>query len=70
MSDLMQAMRDQNNILAQQNELLKQICKFITPVSDFFAALKNFAIFMGWIVGLIAAAIALWQIFVAWIKTH
>lgn len=66
----MQAMRDQNHILAQQTEQLKKICDFITPVSAFFASLKNFVIFMGWIVGLIAAAIALWQLFVAWIKTH
>lgn len=70
MGDLMQAMRDQNNILAQQTEQLRQICAFITPISAFFASLKNFMMFMAWIVGALAACVAAWQGFVAWIKTH
>lgn len=70
MMQLMQAIEQQNEILAQQNELLKQICAFITPVSAFFASLKNFVVFMAWIVGAAAACIAAWQGFVAWIKAH
>ena len=70
MHKLMSAMADQNDLLAAQNELLKQICAFITPVSAFFAALKNFVIFMAWVVGAIGAGYAAWQTFVTWIKAH
>lgn len=70
MTQLMSAVQKQNEILEQQTEQLRQICAFITPVSAFFAAMKNFVVIMAWIVGFIAAGIALWQLFVAWIKAH
>jgi hypothetical protein len=70
MDHMMTALRDQNNILAAQNVLLKEIIAFITPVSAFFAAFKNFVIFMAWIVGAIGAGYAVWQGFVNWIKAH
>ena len=72
--DFMLVLKEQNKLLADQNELLKQICKFITPVSAFFAALKNFVILMAWVVGFITAGIALWHWIWQWIvdsvKTH
>lgn len=60
-------LKEQNLILRQQSELLTKICAFITPVSAFFAALKNFVIFMAWVLGVIAACVALWQGFVTWL---
>lgn len=68
MNQLMQAMRDQNNILAAQNTMLKEILGFIKPVSDFFSALKNFVVFIAWCIGLLAAGVAAWQIFISWMK--
>lgn len=70
MRQLMQAVEEQNTILAQQNLLLKQICAFITPVSAFFTAFKTFVTFVAWILGTIAACVAAWHGFVAWVKTH
>lgn len=66
----MEVLKEQNRILQQQSVLLTQICSFITPISAFFAAFKNFVIFVAWIVGAILACIAAWQGFVAWIKAH
>ena len=66
----MEVLKLQNKILADQNVLLIQIVAFITPVSAFFAAFKNFVIFMAWIVGAIGAGYAAWQGFVTWIKAH
>jgi hypothetical protein len=66
----MELLKSQNEILERQNVLLLQICAFITPVSSFFAALKNFVVFMAWLVGVVMACLAAWQAFVAWIKTH
>ena len=68
--EFMQAIVDQNKLLSAQNDLLVQICNFITPVSAFFAALKNFVIFMAWIVGAITACIAAYHGFIAWVKAH
>ena len=66
----MEELRQQNKLLTTQNVLLVQIVAFITPVSAFFAALKNFVVFMAWILGLITAAVAVWHGFVTWIKGH
>jgi hypothetical protein len=72
--DFMAVLETQNKILAEQNLLLKQIVSFITPVSAFFAAFKNFVIFMSWLVGTVVALIAAWQWgwhwIVDWVKTH
>lgn len=66
----MQVLKDQNKILEAQNVLLVQIVTFITPVSAFFAAFKNFVVFVAWILGAFAAGFAAWQVFVAWVKDH
>jgi len=70
MSHLMDAMEAQNDLLAKQNALLLQLVAFITPISAFFAAFKNFVIFMAWVVGTLTACFAAWHSFVAWVKLH
>lgn len=69
-ADFMELLKEQNKILVEQAVLLKQICAFITPVSAFFAAMKNFVVFVAWSAGMLAAAVALWHLFVNWIKGH
>jgi hypothetical protein len=69
-NDFILVLKEQNELLTEQNATLVKICSFIDPIAAFFSALKTFVVFVAWIAGTVGACWAVWHGFVAWIKAH